>query len=280
MRATIYPSCIQFSGKIGLKSSSIDPKNSSSTHRIHVDMVYLPIFGWFLMVNLSRYASPMDGMGFSMSQLQDVNSKLRSARGKSLKGVNYTSMGPNKLHFRKLTYPTWANGKTWTRRCQTVGDMWSFPGGYWLHYSCLQKTIFHWVVQNWPTYSAWSFKNNHQSYDVNLSPLISQNSYGHSPLPYPKSSPLCYSWLKQTKTIKNIDGNLAWLREWKSGGGKKDIPKGLETLSSAGWLGKKWASSAASSGSSGASGSCGSTVSNSCDLAQTPCVSRGNPMVS
>ena len=32
------------------------------THTIHV-WVYLPTFGWFFMVNLSKYTSPMDPMG-------------------------------------------------------------------------------------------------------------------------------------------------------------------------------------------------------------------------
>ena len=126
----------------------------------------------------------------------------------------------------------------------TVGDMWSFPRGYWLHCSSLpKKNVFHFIVQNCPPYSAWSFRNNYQSYDVNLSPYyhwtpkippcfqVRSNFDDHSSMPWIK--PLVLFLLKQTKSI-NKNKRKPRLREtktdWKSGGKRGPLRLLLQAL--------------------------------------------------
>ena len=157
----------------------------------------------------------------------------------------------------------------------TVGDMWSFSRGYWLHCSSLPKkkrVSFH--CAKLPTVLCMIFQEQLSELRCKPFSLLSLNSQTPalfpSPfqfwwsflLPCPESSPLCYSCSSKPKpSTKNqrkpcLRENQNRLKKW----------------------GKTWASSAASSGSSGASGSCGSTVSATATWHRSPpVVSRGNP---
>ena len=91
------------------KNSSIHPKNDPCTHRIYGTGIATDI--WLMFPSECKKICHTRMVWGRLCQLQDVNSKLKNASNKSfnqapIRWKKTTSMGPNKLPSRKLTYPT------------------------------------------------------------------------------------------------------------------------------------------------------------------------------